>query len=194
MSHPIHATSLVPDHQTTSPHRRPLAPSRISTDMLCPRIRGDIRVRAGGSTGCGRLGACASSQRYPSLRGWCSAVGVIVVYLELWRPLEFFGGITSNPNSPLSHTSMIWNPRRRHHPVKLGDIYHGTYEKLGYGTYSTVWLARGHHRRLTKTNPAIFAWSHDACICGLLLFLVTIRMNKGNGRNIQAACLLKSFG
>lgn len=158
MPHPIHATSLVPDHQTTSPHRRPqLAPSRISTDVLCPRIRGgDIRLRAGGSTGCGRLGACASSQRYPSLRGWCSAVGVIVAYLELWRPLWVFWVQQAIPTHRY-HTSMIWNPRRRHHPVKLGDIYHDTYEKLGYGTYSTVWLARGHHRRLTKTNPAIFA-------------------------------------
>ena len=32
-----------------------------------------------------------------------------------------------------------------YHPVHLGDIYHQRYKvihKLGFGTYSTVWLAR----------------------------------------------------
>ena len=32
-----------------------------------------------------------------------------------------------------------------YHPVHLGDVYHQRYRvihKLGFGTYSTVWLAR----------------------------------------------------
>ena len=32
-----------------------------------------------------------------------------------------------------------------HHPVHLGDVYNDKYRvihKLGYGSYSTVWLAR----------------------------------------------------
>ena len=32
-----------------------------------------------------------------------------------------------------------------YHPVHLGDVYDGRYKvihKLGFGTYSTVWLAR----------------------------------------------------
>lgn len=32
-----------------------------------------------------------------------------------------------------------------YHPVHLGDVHHQRYKaihKLGYGTYSTVWLAR----------------------------------------------------
>jgi serine/threonine-protein kinase SRPK3 len=36
------------------------------------------------------------------------------------------------------------------HPVYVGDIYHERYEvlsKLGYGAYSTVWLARDTQRQ-----------------------------------------------
>ena len=34
-----------------------------------------------------------------------------------------------------------------YHPVAVGDVYKGRYQvkwKLGFGLYSTVWLARGH--------------------------------------------------
>jgi len=54
------------------------------------------------------------------------------------RPLDFYfaGPGSENPD---------WYQPGGYHPVHLGDVYRERYRvinKLGFGTYSTVWLAR----------------------------------------------------
>ncbi len=61
-----------------------------------------------------------------------------------WQPIE-------EQTLPLYH-------RKRYYPVKIGDFFNNQYRiiaKLGYGAYSTVWLARDErltHRYLTNFN------------------------------------------
>jgi hypothetical protein len=43
-----------------------------------------------------------------------------------------------------------------YHPVAIGDVYQGRYQvmaKLGFGGYSTVWLAQGSWSVLLLVNP-----------------------------------------
>lgn len=49
------------------------------------------------------------------------------------------------PTQPLDEEPIEWYCAGRYHPVKLGDIFNSRYEvvrKLGWGVYSTVWLAK----------------------------------------------------
>ena len=56
-----------------------------------------------------------------------------------------------------------------YHPVELGDKFYNRYvveHKLGYGGYSTVWLARDlqhEHKRLVALKIMVSAES-DACL------------------------------
>jgi hypothetical protein len=47
----------------------------------------------------------------------------------------------SEEESPINYTSQT--RFHRFHPVRIGDIYNGykVVRKLGYGTFSTAWLA-----------------------------------------------------
>ncbi len=56
---------------------------------------------------------------------------------------------SSNPARNTDHTVAAEDPDRYcaggYHPVRLGDVYNDRYQvlrKLGFGLYSTVWLAR----------------------------------------------------
>ncbi|KAL8902812.1 MAG: hypothetical protein Q9207_004360 [Kuettlingeria erythrocarpa] len=49
------------------------------------------------------------------------------------------------PQKTLSEEPRKWYCPGRYHPVRLGDVFAGRYEvlrKLGWGVYSTVWLAK----------------------------------------------------
>ena len=51
----------------------------------------------------------------------------------------------SGNTQPLEERALALSRRKRYYPVKIGEVYNGRYRiiaKLGYGAYSTVWLAR----------------------------------------------------
>lgn len=70
--------------------------------------------------------------------------------LRSLRPRQTFRSQSTNPVVQLGAAKMFEeNPERYcpggYHPVHLGDVFDDKYviiQKLGYGQYSTVWLAR----------------------------------------------------
>lgn len=60
---------------------------------------------------------------------------------------------------PVEEQTLPLYHQKHYYPVKLGDVFNGRYRiiaKLGYGAYSTVWLARDERLlRLVSNKPQL---------------------------------------
>lgn len=61
------------------------------------------------------------------------------------RQLSAVGFQTLDPSQSIEEETFAWYDPKYFYPVRIGEVFQSRYQvigKLGYGSYSTVWLCR----------------------------------------------------
>ena len=61
------------------------------------------------------------------------------------RQISTVGFQTLDPSQPIEEETFAWYDPKYFYPVRIGEVFQSRYQvigKLGYGSYSTVWLCR----------------------------------------------------
>jgi hypothetical protein len=88
-------------------------------------------------------------QRYPCPAGPRRAMPTSLLrrFRRVWKPLSISNGAIPRvlPHQKIEEETIPDYLVTRYYPVRIGEVFHDRYQvvgKLGYGTTSTVWLAR----------------------------------------------------